>query len=998
MATYKFTAFENADLFGSGRIEMNAEFTLPLSPTVEVSVTDNDENLSGDARFNEFGDDLSGQTATLTRADSDETVGYNGRIYAENVWELSGDDGQIYKLVEVEQPGFLPDNFTFLGNVPPAGTSLTVVSASNVKGTGLAYDDLGAGDIPPNIVDIAAGSDDFNILVMALQTAGLDGLVRDADDITVFAPTDAAFTQLAVDLGFDGDPTDEGAVFAAIAGALTNLAPDGDPIPLLQNILSYHVSPGAKTAAEVDAADQVTTLLDGATFGSEGTELVDNEPDIDNPNIVAPDIAASNGTIQVIDRVLLPIDIPGNGPNIVDIAAGSDDFNILVMALQTAGLDGLVRDADDITVFAPTDAAFTQLAVDLGFDGDATDEGAVFGFIAGALAGLAPDGDPIPLLQNILSYHVSPGAKTAAEVDAADQVTTLLDGATFGSEGTELVDNEPDIENPNIVAPDIAASNGTIQVIDRVLLPIDIPGNEPNIVDIAAGSDDFNILVMALQTAGLDGLVRDADDITVFAPTDAAFAQLAVDLGFEGDTADEGAVFGFIAGALTDLAPDGDPIPLLQNILSYHVSPGAKTAAEVDAADQVTTLLDGATFGSEGTELVDNEPDIDNPNIVAPDIAASNGTIQVIDRVLVPIDIPGNEPVEPTDPTLAGIVAASGGVFDDDATDFDILFNAVQAAGLVEALDDPDASLTVFAPNDAAFVALSQALGFEGGDEAGAFDYLVEALALLNGGDPIGLLQSVLQYHVAPGELGSDEVLNATSIQTLLDGATLGVDGTTLVDADPDIADPNLIATDVPASNGVAHVLDGVLLPADLLQSDGSNDVDFLIKGDQSDYVRTGRDNDFVDGNGGNDKILLGRGDDVGFGGLGKDKVFGGRGDDSLSGDEGADYLSGGRGDDMITGGADNDLLAGGLGADTFIFNLGDGHDKILRFQQGQDTIDLSGAGISGFDELSDMIETSLFGATIHVGEEQSIYVQAFNLDLDETDFIFAPSAYDTIA
>ncbi len=668
MATYKFTAFENADFFGSGRIELNAEFTLPLSPTVEVSVSDNDENLSGDARFNEFGDDLSGQTATLTRADSDETVGYNGRIYAENVWELSGDDGEIYKLVEVEQPGFLPDNFTFLGNVPPAGTSLTVVNASNVKGAGLAYEDLGAGDIPPNIVDIAAGSDDFNILVMALQTAGLDGLVRDADDITVFAPTDAAFTQLAVDLGFDGD------------------------------------------------------------------------------------------------------------------------------------------------------------------------------------------------------------------------------------------------------------------------------------------------------------------------------------------TADEGAVFGFIAGALTDLAPDGDPIPLLQNILSYHVSPGAKTAAEVDAADQVTTLLDGATFGSEGTELVDNEPDIDNPNIVGPDIAASNGTIQVIDRVLLPIDIPGNEPVEPTDPTLAGIVAASGGVFDDDATDFDILFNAVQAAGLVEALDDPDASLTVFAPNDAAFVALSQALGFEGGDEAGAFDYLVEALALLNGGDPIGLLQSVLQYHVAPGELGSDEVLNATSIQTLLDGATLGVDGTTLVDADPDIADPNLIATDVPASNGVAHVLDGVLLPADLLQSDGSNDVDFVIKGDQSDYVRTGRDNDFVDGNGGNDKILLGRGDDVGFGGLGKDKVFGGRGDDSLYGDEGADYLSGGRGDDMITGGADNDLLAGGLGADTFIFNLGDGHDKILRFQQGQDTIDLSGAGISGFDELSDMIETSLFGATIHLGEEQSIYVQAFNLDLDETDFIFAPSAYDTIA
>ena len=84
-----------------------------------------------------------------------------------------------------------------------------------------------------NIVDIAAGSNDFNILVTALNTAGLTDTVRDADDITVFAPTDAAFTALAVDLGFDGDTSDETAVFNHIAGALTELAEDDDPIPLL---------------------------------------------------------------------------------------------------------------------------------------------------------------------------------------------------------------------------------------------------------------------------------------------------------------------------------------------------------------------------------------------------------------------------------------------------------------------------------------------------------------------------------------------------------------------------------------------------------------------------------------------------------------------------------------------------------------------------------------------------------------------------------------------
>ena len=331
--------------------------------------------------------------------------------------------------------------------------------------------------------------------------------------------------------------------------------------------------------------------------------------------------------------------------NIVDIAAGSDDFNILVTALNTAGLTDTVRDADDITVFAPTDAAFTALAVDLGFDGDQSDETAVFNYIAGALAGLN-GGDAIPLLTDILLYHVSPEAKLAVQIEALDTVPTLLTGASFEPTAGQLVDNEPDIANPSIAIPDIAAGNGTIQAIDRVLLPIDIPGNDlPNIVDIATSSDDFNILVQALSAAGLVETVRDATDITVFAPTDAAFTQLAVDLGFDGDQTDETAVFNHIAGALTELG-GGDPIPLLTDILLYHVSPEAKFEAEIEALDAVPTLLTGATFAPEDGKLVDNEPDIEDPGIAVADVAADNGIIQVVDRVLLPVDIPGNTPGE----------------------------------------------------------------------------------------------------------------------------------------------------------------------------------------------------------------------------------------------------------------------------------------------------------------------------------------------------------------
>ena len=78
-------------------------------------------------------------------------------------------------------------------------------------------------EAPANIVDIAAGSDAFGLLVRALDAAGLTETVRGLDDVTVFAPTDAAFAALAADLGYAGDPADEDAVFDALVAALTDL-------------------------------------------------------------------------------------------------------------------------------------------------------------------------------------------------------------------------------------------------------------------------------------------------------------------------------------------------------------------------------------------------------------------------------------------------------------------------------------------------------------------------------------------------------------------------------------------------------------------------------------------------------------------------------------------------------------------------------------------------------------------------------------------------------
>lgn len=504
------------------------------------------------------------------------------------------------------------------------------------------------------------------------------------------------------------------------------------------------------------------------------------------------------------------------------------------------------------------------------------------------------------------------------------------------------------------------------------------------IAAIATGDHRFNILVNALQyvDAQLTGsnlvatLADASTDLTVFAPTDAAFGRLAQDLGFAGDATDEAAVTGFLVGALS--------AETIRDVILYHVSGGGKTLAEVAALSSVDTL-NGATFAPDGVTLVDQEPDLINPSLVQTDIHADNGVVHVIDRVLLPFDVPGNDA-----PTIAGIVAASGS-YDGNGQDFDLLLNAAVAADLVGALGDPAADLTAFAPNDAAFLNLARTLGFSGSDESAAFGYLVEALTLLSGGgDPIPLLKNILLYHVAPESLQSSQVLSASAIPTLL-GASLGVDGASLVDAEPDLANPTIVAVDIQAANGVVHVIDNVLLPADLLQSDGSNDVDFVIASDRSNLIATGRDSDLIDANGGNDIVLAGRGADVVLGGTGSDKLFGHRGNDVLRGESGGDFLFGGKGEDVIDGGAGNDYLNGGYGMDTFVFAEGSGRDLVTGFRPGHDVIDVSGHGIESFAQLDDLISSRLGVTRIDFGDGDVVSLVGVSArNLDASDFIFA--------
>jgi uncharacterized surface protein with fasciclin (FAS1) repeats len=135
---------------------------------------------------------------------------------------------------------------------------------------------------------------------------------------------------------------------------------------------------------------------------------------------------------------------------------------------------------------------------------------------------------------------------------------------------------------------------------------------DKDIVDIAAAAGSFNTLVAAVQAAGLVDTLKSKGPLTVFAPTDEAFAKLP-------------------AGTVEELLKPENRSKL-QAILTYHVVPGQVTASEVVKLQSAQT----ANGRSLRIETADGKVMVDNANVVKTDIMASNGVIHVIDAVVIP--------------------------------------------------------------------------------------------------------------------------------------------------------------------------------------------------------------------------------------------------------------------------------------------------------------------------------------------------------------------------
>jgi transforming growth factor-beta-induced protein len=273
-----------------------------------------------------------------------------------------------------------------------------------------------------------------------------------------------------------------------------------------------------------------------------------------------------------------------------------------------------------------------------------------------------------------------------------------------------------------------------------------------SVVEIAQDNPQLTTLVDALSRVNLVDALNGDGPFTIFAPTNTAFDRLGVDLS---------------------TISDED----LSEILLYHVFGGEAIQAS-DLASGQTYLNTAANTSPNGNNLSllavgDNGAVTLNgfATVISADVNGRNGVVHVIDQVLQPLDVVGH--------------AAANSNFSELVTAL-----GTASGDLIPTLSG-DGPFTVFAPVNSAFEAISSTVAGLTPEE----------------------LSAILTYHVASGNVRSNELSDGMIVNTV-NGATFTIN----LSGSPTITDGagntvNIIFTDVQATNGIVHVIDGVLLP-----------------------------------------------------------------------------------------------------------------------------------------------------------------------------------------
>ena len=221
------------------------------------------------------------------------------------------------------------------------------------------------------------------------------------------------------------------------------------PKEALASILSYHVLPAKKSAADLTsggATQDTIYSFDGAVTKLNLTTtngVVIKDAVLTDAKVTTADVAATNGVVHIVDKVLVP---PGV-LNVVQMAqANPAAFSSLVGAVVSADLATTLSGIGKFTVFAPTNTAFAA----------------------------APTGLTTAQLRTVLTYHVLGSQVLSTAIPFGTPVATVAGQNITINAGTAPVIatiTDTTAAPATITAVDVRASNGVIHVIDKVLIP-----------------------------------------------------------------------------------------------------------------------------------------------------------------------------------------------------------------------------------------------------------------------------------------------------------------------------------------------------------------------------------------------------------------------------------------------------------------------------------------------------------------------------------------------
>ena len=451
---------------------------------------------------------------------------------------------------------------------------------------------------------------------------------------------------------------------------------------------------------------------------------------------------------------LIPTESPSAASceSIAEVLLGNiDTFSTLVEFAFQADLASVLGDTEaEIYIAAPTNDAFDA-----------------FGELEPEIVSNLMTDEWKTHLQSLLLYHtVESGAFSERndDDDTSSVTLTTLNGEDITITYTD--DRDVFINNDASVVDDFVACESLVDVIDKVLIPSWV---ENSIVDRAIADEELSILVNLVVQAELAEILSSSGPYTVLAPSNDAFRELL---------------------ASPSIDPSNVDINLIKGLLTFHVIDGIYSADEiVDGLELATLQGDAVVFAVDGDVVT-----VNGSLVTDVDILANNGITHKIDGVLIPnISIPVVETPDESPSVAAPSETETLGTIVDVASadeDLSILVDAVVHAGLADTLSSAG-PFTVFAPTDAVWTkALTNP----------------EDITVLDA----DILKEILLYHTVAGTYTAADITDGL-ILTTVQGETIEFS----IDGDAVMINGNVMitGTDILASNGVIHTIDGILFP-----------------------------------------------------------------------------------------------------------------------------------------------------------------------------------------